>query len=76
MTIEHLKQCLANGTFHHATYRTDFARGLHIYLNEGPNLFRGFCYGGAFSEYDPLPLAYAYQLTRNTGVSLGSYGRG
>jgi hypothetical protein len=50
-----------------------------MYANEGysgkPG-FRGFEYAGAFSEYDPLPLAYAYQLTRKTGISVGSYGNG
>ena len=77
MTIEQLKTALANGGFHHATYRTDFARGLHVYINAKPGSgFRGFEYAGAFSEYDPLPLAYAYQLTRKTGISLGSYGQG
>lgn len=75
MTIEHLKTLLASGKFHHATYRYDFARGLHVYSID-PKGFRGFDYVGAFSEYDPLPLAYAYQLTRKTGVSLGSYGNG
>jgi hypothetical protein len=72
MTCEQLKECLANGTFHHATYRTDFARGLHIY-GVDKNGFRGFNYLGAFSEYDPLTLAYAYALTRRSGVYEGSY---
>jgi len=77
MTIESLKAILADGTFHHATYRTDFARGLHIYSIAKPGSgFRGFEYAGAFSEYDPLPLACAYHLTRRTGISLGSYGQG
>ncbi len=75
MTIEHLKNLLKSGQFHHATYRYDFARGLHIYSTD-PKGFRGFAYDGAFSEYDPLPLAYAYQLTRKTGISLGAYGQG
>lgn len=77
MTIDQLKTLLANREFHHATYRTDFARGLHIYSTAKPGSgFRGFEYAGAFSEYDPLPLAYAYQLTRKTGISLGAYGQG
>jgi hypothetical protein len=75
MTIEHLKKVLAEGSFHHATYRTDFARGLHVYTKDSKG-FRGFDYAGAFSEYDPLVLAYAYQLTRKTGISLNAYGRG
>lgn len=76
MTIEELKKVLADRTFHHATYRTDFARGLHIYTVAKPGSGWGFDYAGAFSEYDPLPLAYAYQLTRRTGISLNAYGRG
>ena len=75
MTIDQLKKVMSSGQFHHATYRYDFARGLHIYTND-PKGFRGFDYAGAFSEYDPLVLAYAYQLTRRTGISLGSYGNG
>lgn len=72
MTIEQLKTLLATGDFHHATYRTDFARGLHVYSKSGARGW-GFGYAGAFSEYDPLPLAYAYQLTRKTGIYEGSY---
>jgi hypothetical protein len=74
MTIDQLKTLFAAREFHHATYRTDFARGLHIYSVAKPGSgFRGFEYAGAFSEYDPLPLAYAYHLTRKTGVYEGSY---
>lgn len=77
MTIKQLKKHLVDGSFHHATYRYDFARGLHIYSTAKPGSgFRGFQYVGGFGEYDPLPLAYAYHLTRRTGISLGSYGQG
>lgn len=79
MTIEQLKKLMDSGEFHHATYRTDFARGLHIYSKAKPNSgFRGFEYAGAFSEVCDHKhiIDKAYNMVRNTGVSLGSYGNG
>lgn len=78
MTLEQLQKLMDEGQFHHATYRTDFARGLHIYAKEGYSgklAFRGFEYVGMFSERDE-DCKKAYEMTRKTGVSLGSYGNG
>lgn len=77
MTIEQLKKLMDSGEFHHATYRTDFARGLHIY-SVNPKGFRGFDYAGCFSEVCDTKetINEAIQLTRNTGISVGSYGNG
>lgn len=77
MTLDKLKALIAEGKFHHATYRTDFARGLHIYKNAEPGSgFRGFEYVGMFSEHDKAVCDEAYALTRHTGISLGAYGKG
>lgn len=77
MTLEMLQKLLDSGEFHHATYRTDFARGLHIYKND-PKGFRGFDYVGCFSEVCDTKetISKAYDMTRRTGVSLNAYGRG
>ena len=79
MTIDQLKKLMDDGEFHHATYRTDFARGLHIYSKaKAGSSFRGFEYAGAFSEACDTKetINAAYELTRKTGISVGSYGRG
>jgi hypothetical protein len=79
MTLEQLKKMKAEGQFHHATYRTDFARGLHIYSVAKPGSgFRGFEYAGCFSEVlcTKEEIDAAYDVVRNTGVSVGSYGNG
>jgi hypothetical protein len=79
MTLDQLKTLMDSGEFHHATYRHDFARGLHIYAVAKPGNklgFRGFEYVGYFSEYDKELCDKAYEMTRKTGVSLGSYGQG
>jgi hypothetical protein len=78
MTLDHLASLLSSGHFHHATYRTDYARGLHVYrcavaTDIG---FRGFEYVGMFSENDKEICDRAYEMTRKTGISLGSYGQG
>lgn len=79
MTLDQLKTLMQEGKFHHATYRTDFARGLHVYKvpeeSDKSLGFRGFVYVGMISEREPECKA-AYELTRKTGVSLGSYGNG
>lgn len=81
MTLDELKKLKEEGHFHHATYRTDFARGLHIYANagySGKTSFRGFEYVGCFSEVccTKEEIDAAYAIVRNTGVSVGSYGNG
>lgn len=79
MTLDQLKKLKAEGKFHHATYRTDFARGLHIYSVAKPGSgFRGFEYAGCFSETicTKEEIDAAYDIVRNTGVSVGSYGNG
>lgn len=77
MTLEHLKELMDSGKFHHATYRTDYARGLHIYAID-PNGFRGFTYVGAFSEVCDTKetINAAIEMTRKTGISVGSFGNG
>ena len=80
--LNELKKMKADGQFHHATYRTDFARGLHIYAKEGylgnKLGFRGFVYVTCFSEalYTKEQINEAYDVVKNTGVSVGSYGNG
>lgn len=77
MTIEELKKLMDSGEFHHATMRTDFARGLHIYANESENKFNGFKPVGYFSSvYEKELCEEAYQITRKTGISMNAYGRG
>jgi len=76
MTINELKKLMDSGEFHHATMRVDFARGLHIYAKDD-NKFNGFKPVGYFSSvYEKELCDEAYQITRKTGVSLGSYGQG
>jgi hypothetical protein len=71
--IKELKKLIASGNFHHATYRTDFARGLHIYSKDQDG-FRGFRYFMAFSEsLGKEKVDEAYTLVKNTGVYEGSY---
>ncbi len=74
MTINELKELIAAGNFHHATFRTDFARGLHIYCkpkNPGPKSW-AFDYVGYFPEKTP-ECGEAYNLTRASGIYEGSY---
>lgn len=73
MTFESLKALISSGKFHHATYRHDFARGLHIYSKDEKG-FRGFDYAGAFSEVVDKELCEeAYKIVRSSGVYEGSY---
>lgn len=85
MTIELLKTMLAEGTFHHATYR-DHGKvweGLYIYVKDADG-FRGFKPAGAFNNYRPNggadspEMLEAEELLRQArrGVSVGSYGKG
>lgn len=79
MTLDELRALKDSGEFHHATWRTGPASGLHIYRRD-PNGFRGFSHAGHFSDYateeDKARANAAYEIVRNTGVSLGSYGQG
>jgi hypothetical protein len=84
MTIAELKQLIADGRFHHATYRNHGTlwEGLWIYIHDapGPNHKPGAWHPyfkplGCFSKNDPL-LNEAYDIVRHTGVSVGRYGAG
>jgi hypothetical protein len=75
--IEQLKELLASGEFHHATYRNQGTlwEGLHIYRKKEDG-FLGYTHSGIiFGKNDP-DLEEAYQLVRHTGVSVGAYGSG
>ena len=74
VALAKLRAMLADGSFHHATYRYDISRGWHIYA-KADNGFRGFTYALGFSEGSHVADAVA-ELVRNTGWSLGSYGNG
>ena len=74
-TIKELKDLLASGEFHHATYR-DFGtvwEGLWIYRKcDG---LRGFKPALCFFKGNP-ELPAAENLVRGTGISVASYGNG
>jgi hypothetical protein len=74
--IELLRESLASGTFHHATYRNigTVWEGLWFYVKD-PNGFRGYVVGGCINKTDP-DINAAHDLVRGTGMSIGSYGRG
>ena len=74
--IDLLRETLADGTFHHATYRNigTLWEGLWFYVKD-PTGFRGFSVAGCVYKNDP-EIDAAYALVRGTGVSVGSYGRG
>lgn len=76
MTIAELKSMVENGTFHHATYRNRGTvwEGLWIYAKDEKG-FRGFSVVDSFFRDSP-DLEEAYNLTRKTGISVGSYGQG
>jgi hypothetical protein len=75
-TLADLSACLADGRFHHATYRdlNTIWEGLYVYLRED-NGFNGFTVGGCFGKSNP-DLDAAHELVRHTGVSLGARGEG
>jgi hypothetical protein len=76
MKIAELKEAIDNGSFHHATFR-DIGKlweGLYIYVKQD-NGFNGFTLEGSILKDDPT-FAQAYELVKNTGYSVGSYGRG
>lgn len=76
MSLDELKALMANGQFHHATFRDrdSIWEGLYIYRHkaDGP---RGFDLAGAFLKGN-IDAEAAYELTRNTGISIGAYGQG
>lgn len=74
MTIQQLKDLMASGEFHHATYRNHGTlwEGLHIYKKED-NKFNGFTRAGMFPKDEHEE---AYAIVRHTGVSVGSRGNG
>jgi hypothetical protein len=76
MTLEALKQILASGEFHHATYRNigTLWEGLWIYTKQA-GAARGFYPAGSFPK-DSADLKAAEDLVRHTGVSVGAFGRG
>ena len=73
MTIDELKSLIAEGKFHHATYRDHGTlwEGLWIYEKSDDRI--GFKPAGSFPKGTEDE---AYQLVRHTGVSNGAYGRG
>ena len=79
MTLDQLKQLLASGEFHHATYRNfgTLWEGLWIYTkaHHVTMCLRGF-YPAGFFPKDSTDLKAAEDLVRHTGVSVGAYGRG
>ncbi len=77
MTLEELKSLQESGQFHHATYRElgTIWEGLYIYANDDDPKWVGYRLVGSFNKSDGLADA-AYDLVRNSGVSLGAYGRG
>ena len=76
MTIAELKQSIASGKFHHATYRNQGTlwEGLWIYETDATKP-RGFAPLGFFPGDTPEEKE-AHALVAHTGVSLGSFGNG
>lgn len=75
MSLQELKDLMASGEFHHATFRDrgTLWEGLWIYRKfDG---LRGFEPAGAFLKGN-VDAEKAYKLVRGTGISVGSYGRG
>jgi hypothetical protein len=74
--LQALVKMLADGSFHHATYRNvgTLWEGLWIYQRSETG-FRGFESAIAFLKNDP-ELPQAEELTRGTGISVGVYGQG
>ena len=69
-----LRALIADGAFHHATYRYDLSPGWHIYKKSETG-FRGFTYAIGFGKDTHVADTVA-ELVRNTGYSVGSYGNG
>jgi hypothetical protein len=68
-----LQDCLADGSFHHSTFRTESNMyGLYIYVHQD-NGFNGFTLLTGFSRYDGDALERARNLVASRGVYEGSY---
>lgn len=76
MTLDDLRTMLADGSFHHATYRCvgSLWEGLWIYRRSETG-FRGYEPVGAFLK-GSTDLDAAHKLCAGTGISVGSYGDG
>lgn len=75
MKLKQLKDVLADGSFHHATYRNvgTLWEGLWIYVRDESSW--GFDSFIVFYK-DELTLSDAEKMVSGTGISLGSYGQG
>lgn len=77
--LDQLKTMIADGRFHHATYRDHGTlwEGWKIYekASDENGGFRGFKLALSFGKNDS-EINEAYELIRNTGYSVGSYGNG
>jgi hypothetical protein len=73
--LQELQALVADGQFHHATYRNlgTIWEGLWIYRNYDG--LRGFEPCMCFPKGD-ADLDRAYEELRGTGISLGAYGQG
>jgi hypothetical protein len=68
-----LQTMLNDGSFHHATMRTDQnLRGLYIYGKQD-NGYNGFTLVTSFNPYDGAAMDLAYDMVRKTGVYENSY---
>lgn len=74
--IDELRDLVASGEFHHATYRSHGTvwEGLWFYRRDADG-FRGFTMAGSVPKNDP-DLEEAFILVRHSGISVGAYGEG
>ena len=72
MTLDDVKQLVADGRFHHATARTVGQPKLWIYA-AAPDGFRGYELVGAIDDTEE---AHAYFRSIGHGVSVGAFGSG
>jgi len=75
-TVADVKKLIETNEFHHASYRDigTIWEGWHVYVKD-TNGFNGFLLVGCIGKNHP-EIEQAYQLLRNTGYSVGSYGNG
>jgi hypothetical protein len=75
-TLTDIQNILANGSFHHATYRNHGTlwEGLYVYVKDNDGM-RGFRPELCFDRNHP-DLIEAYDMLRHTGISVGAYGEG
>jgi hypothetical protein len=75
-SIDNLRESLASGRFHHATYRCigTVWEGLWWYEKDADG-FRGYSVAGCVNKADPA-INEAHELVCGTGVSVGAYGQG